>query len=129
VESAANPLAHNRQGEDSLGLMQIQLYVARALSAQGRLPGLPRDDLGKILFDPVSNVRIGRALMEANREAMPVEWQTSGDRMLEWLARAWNGGADWHIDGSEVRGATYSYWEKVSAALEAVVERTGGEGA
>ncbi len=133
VESAVNPLAHNTQGEDSRGLMQIQLYVAQSLSAQGRLPGLPRADLGKILFDPVSNIRIGQALMRANRQVMPVEWQTSQARETEWLARAWNGGADWHQDGTGVRGATYAYWQKVSAALERVAERmsrpVNGEGA
>lgn len=121
VESSANPLAHNTDGEDSRGLMQVQISTAQGLwDADNGVLGIrrrfERDELGRVLFDPVAGVVIGYAFIRYLRDRVPASHGTSPQ---DWVIRAYNGGEFWHLKGTGVRGATLGYLQKVRAAQAA----------
>ncbi len=117
VESAANPLAHNTDGEDSRGLMQVQLSTARGLHDNGAIPQYDRAKLGTLLFDPVANVVIGQALLKELHGSVPVAWRR---RSPEWVIRAYNGGPDWTRKGAATTAATLRYHNAVAGAMRDV---------
>ncbi|WP_420012164.1 transglycosylase SLT domain-containing protein [Tateyamaria sp.] len=128
VESAANPMAHNTDGEDSRGLMQIQLATAHGLHENGAITGYAKDKLGQLLFDPVINVKIGLALLRYLRGKVPKDWSASPERTTEWVLRAYNGGATWLSKGTGVRAATMKYAQRVLDASGVARARIDGEG-
>ncbi|WP_420011343.1 transglycosylase SLT domain-containing protein [Tateyamaria sp.] len=128
VESAANPMAHNTDGEDSRGLMQIQLATAHGLHENGAITGYAKEDLGQLLFDPVINVKIGLALLRELRGMVAAEWTSTPARRAEWVLRAYNGGAAWLLKNKYVRGATGKYAQRVLKASGVARARIDGEG-
>ena len=113
VESRANPMAHNTSGEDSRGLMQVQIATARGLLEQGQLAGLrtSNETLGQDLFDPVIGVQVGYAFIRYLRGIR-------GSR--DWIIRAYNGGEKWETRGEAVAAATEAYLDLVVAAIDVV---------
>ena len=116
IESRANPLAHNTDGEDSRGLMQVQLTTATGLLAQGYLAGtgVTADTLGRDLFDPLKGVQIGYAF---------IRYLRARGSTLEWVIRAYNGGEDWQSRGASVVAATDDYLQNVKDALALIEAR------
>ena len=117
VESGGDPLAHNTAGEDSRGLMQVQLSTARGLwdadtGTLGLRRRFGRDDLGQALFDPVWGVIIGYAYIRYLRDRVP---EAYADAPEDWVIRAYNGGETWHEKGTGVRAATLRYLEAIRA--------------
>ena len=124
VESGGNPRAHNTAGEDSRGLMQVQLTTAQGLwdvddGTLGLRRAYARDELGRVLFQPEGGVRIGYAFVRYLRERVPGQYR---DAPEDWVIRAYNGGESWHRKGTGVRAATMDYLRKVRAAMA----QTGG---
>jgi len=117
VESGANPAAHNTSGEDSRGLMQVQLATAHGLHDLGRLRGMDKATLGRDLFDPVKGVKIGYAFVLylrgiARRDA----------RDEDWVIRAYNGGEFWRDRGARAAANTMAYLIKVLAVQAKIKE-------
>ena len=122
IESGGDPLAHNTDGEDSRGLMQVQLSTAEGLwdldtgGQYGLRRRFGRAGLGQALFDPVWGVVIGHAYLRYLRERVPAAHRQAAE---DWVIRAYNGGEFWHERGTGVRAATLRYLEAVNAALGA----------
>ena len=120
LESSGNPDAHrNTDNEDSRGLMQVQLDTARGLWDLGvpAVTRFQRAELGKVLFDPDSAIRIGYAFIEYLRRKIPPEWKTSARTQGEWVVRAYNGGEKWDKKGPGLRAKTQEYFQRFLAAL------------
>lgn len=115
TESAANPLAHNTNGEDSRGLMQVQVSTAQGLYDNGA-HRFPRDQVGRLLFDPVIGVKIGYSFIRYLRDRIPADWRMRGD---DWVIRAYNGGESWHTRGASVASRTATYAAKVQRNIQA----------
>ncbi|MEM1352015.1 MAG: transglycosylase SLT domain-containing protein [Pseudomonadota bacterium] len=115
TESAANPLAHNTVGEDSRGLMQVQVSTAQGLFDNGA-HRFPRDQVGQLLFDPVIGVKIGYSFIEYLRMRVPAEHRMTAE---DWVIRAYNGGERWHTKGARVASQTATYAAKVQRNIQA----------
>ena len=117
VESGANPGAHNTNGEDSRGLMQIQLATAYGLHELGRLRGMDKATLGRDLFHPVKGVKIGYAFVLYLRGIARRD-----GRDKDWVIRAYNGGEFWRDRGDRAAANTMAYLMKVRAEQAKIKE-------
>jgi len=117
VESGANPAAHNTNGEDSRGLMQVQLATAHGLHDLGRLRGMDKATLGRDLFDPVKGVKIGYAFVLYLRGIARRD-----GRDEDWVIRAYNGGEFWRDRGDRAAANTMAYLKKVLAVQAKIKE-------